>query len=404
MDFGFSEEQEMLRKSARDFLAKESPMTYVRQMMEDERGFRDEQWQKVAELGWMGLILPEAHGGAGLDFVDMIVVLEEMGRVVLPGPFFSTLVGAVAIDAGGSAAQEEDLLPRLAAGRLRVTLAQLEPSARWDAEGIGLEARPAAGGYRLSGTKLFVPDAHTADLLIVAARAPGSKGAEGVSLFLVDAKAPGVTATLLKTMDQTRKLCELALADVSVPAERALGQAGEGWKLLERVVDRGKVGLSAEMCGGAQKVLEMSVEYAKVREQFGRPIGMRVEYGKIREFARAIKDDNSVFTRDDSLVPPTFLMTVAHWTEGATSGGLRAVKLDMRRLLHGELEFEYLKPIRAGDVLRVRSRTQDVFEKQGSRGGKMLFVLMESEYRNQRDEVVAYSRNTLIMTEGTVKA
>ena len=273
MDFGFSEEQEMLRKSARDFLAKECAMTYVRQMMEDERGFRDEQWQKMAELGWMGLILPEAHGGAGLDFVDMIVVLEEMGRVVLPGPFFSTLVGAVAIDAGGSAAQKEDLLPRLAAGRLRVTLAQLEPSARWDAEGIGLEARPAAGGYRLSGTKLFVPDAHTADLLIVAARAPGSKGAEGVSLFLVDAKAPGVTATLLKTMDQTRKLCELALADVSVPAERALGQAGEGWKLLERVVDRGKVGLSAEMCGGAQKVLEMSVEYAKVREQFGRPIG-----------------------------------------------------------------------------------------------------------------------------------
>ena len=273
MDFGFSEEQEMLRKSARDFLAKECPMTYVRQMMEDEPGFRDEQWQKMAELGWMGLILPEAHGGAGLDFVDMIVVLEEMGRVVLPGPFFSTLVGAVAIDAGGSAAQKEDLLPRLAAGRLRVTLAQLEPSARWDAEGIGLEARPAAGGYRLSGTKLFVPDAHTADLLIVAARAPGSKGAEGVSLFLVDAKAPGVTATLLKTMDQTRKLCELALADVSVPAERALGQAGEGWKLLERVVDRGKVGLSAEMCGGAQKVLEMSVEYAKVREQFGRPIG-----------------------------------------------------------------------------------------------------------------------------------
>ena len=138
--------------------------------------------------------------------------------------------------------------------------------------------------------------------------------------------------------------------------------------------------------------------------QWGPETTMRVEYGKIREFARAIKDDNSVFTGDDALVPPTFLMTVAHWTEGATSGGLRAVKLDMRRLLHGEQEFEYLKPIRAGDVLRIRSRTKDVFEKQGSRGGNMLFVLMESEYRNQRDEVVAYSRNTLIMTEGTVKA
>jgi len=274
MDFGFSEEQEMLRKSARDFLAKESPMTYVRQMMEDERGFRDEQWQQMAGLGWMGLILPEEHGGAGLDFVDLIVVLEEMGRVVLPGPFFSTVVlGGVALLEGGSAVQKKELLPKLAAGKLRVTLAQLEPSARWDAEGIALEARPAGGGYKLSGTKLFVPDAHTADLLIVAGRAPGSTGADGVSLFLVDAKAPGVSTTLLKTMDQTRKLCEVALRDVSVPAERVLGPAGQGWKLLERVTDRGKVGLCAEMCGGAQKVLEMSVDYAKVREQFGRPIG-----------------------------------------------------------------------------------------------------------------------------------
>jgi len=274
MDFGFSEEQEMLRKSARDFLAKESPMAYVRQMMEDDRGFRDEQWRKMAELGWMGLILPEEHGGAGLDFVDMIVVLEEMGRAVLPGPFFSTVIlGGVAINEGGSAAQKKDLLPKLAAGDLRVTLAQLEPNARWDADGIQLEAKKAGSGYSLTGTKLFVPDAHTADLLIVAGRAPGSKGAEGVSLFLVDAKASGVTSTLLKTMDQTRKLCEVVLKDVSVAADRVLGSPGAGWKLLDRVVDRGKVGLCAEMCGGAERVLEMSVEYAKVREQFGRPIG-----------------------------------------------------------------------------------------------------------------------------------
>ncbi len=274
MDFGFSEEQEMLRKSARDFLGKECPMTYVRQMMEDERGYRDEQWKKMAELGWMGLILPEDYGGAGLDFVDMTVVLEEMGRVVLPGPFFATtILGGVAITEGGSAALKKELLPRLAAGDLRVTVAQLEPNARWDAEGVELEAKPAKGGVTLSGTKLFVPDAHTADLLIVAGRAPGSRGAEGIGLFVVDAKGPGVTTTLLKTMDQTRKLCEVVLKDVSVPAERVLGQPGQGWKLLERVVDRGKVGLCAEMCGGAQKVLEMSVDYAKVREQFGRPIG-----------------------------------------------------------------------------------------------------------------------------------
>jgi alkylation response protein AidB-like acyl-CoA dehydrogenase len=274
MDFGFSEEQEMLRKSARDFLAKECPMTYVRQMMEDERGFQDGQWKKMAELGWTGLILPEEHGGAGLDFVDLIVVLEEMGRVVLPGPFFSSVVlGGVAVSEGGSPAQKKELLPKLAAGDLRLTLAQLEPNARWDADGITLEARPDGRGFKLSGTKLFVPDAHTADVLLVAGRAPGSKGTEGVSLFLVDAKAPGVTTTLLKTMDQTRKLCEVVLKDVSVAAERVLGQPGQGWKLLERIADRGKVGLCAEMCGGAQRVLEMSVDYAKVREQFGRPIG-----------------------------------------------------------------------------------------------------------------------------------
>src|SRR5437667_12651881 len=167
MDFGFSEEQEMLRKSARDFLANESAMTYVRRMMEDDRGFTDAQWQKMAELGWMGLILPERYGGAGLDFVDMVVVLEEMGRVVLPGPFFSTAVlGGVALLEGGSEAQKRAYMPKLAAGQLRATLAQLEPTARWDAEGIELQARKDGGGYRLSGTKLFVPDAHTAGLLV----------------------------------------------------------------------------------------------------------------------------------------------------------------------------------------------------------------------------------------------
>jgi alkylation response protein AidB-like acyl-CoA dehydrogenase len=274
MDFGFSEEQELLRNTTRDFLTKECPMTYTRQMMEDERGFSDEKWRKMAEQGWMGLLLPEAFGGSGLDFVDMVVVLEEMGRVVLPGPFFSTaIVGATALLEGGSDAHKKAYLPKLAAGDLKVTLAQLEPSGRWDAEGIQLAARKNGGGYTLSGTKLFVPDAHTADLLIVVGRAPGSTGTEGLTLFLVDGGAEGVTTTLLKTMDQTRKLCEVVLKDVTVGADRVLGAPGEGWKLLDRIVDRGKVGLCAEMCGGAQKVLEMSVEYAKVREQFGRPIG-----------------------------------------------------------------------------------------------------------------------------------
>jgi alkylation response protein AidB-like acyl-CoA dehydrogenase len=274
MDFGFSEEQEMLRSSARDFLAKEAPMTYVRKMMEDEVGFTGDLWKKMADLGWMGLILPEDYGGSGLDFVDLIVVLEEMGRLVLPGPFFSTVVlGSVALLEGGSDALKRALLPKLATGDLKVTLAQLEPSGRWDADGIQLAAKADGGGFVLSGTKLFVPDAHVADQMVVAARTPGSKGADGISLFLVDARAPGITTTQLKTMDQTRSLGEVVLKDVRVPADRVLGTVGGGWALLDRVIDRGKVGLCAEMCGGAQRVLEMSVDYAKVREQFGKPIG-----------------------------------------------------------------------------------------------------------------------------------
>jgi alkylation response protein AidB-like acyl-CoA dehydrogenase len=274
MDFGFSEEQEMLRSSARDFLAKQAPMTYVRKMMEDEVGFTGDLWKKMADLGWMGLILPEDYGGSGLDFVDLIVVLEEMGRVVLPGPFFSTVVlGGVALLEGASDALKQALLPKLASGDLKVTLAQLEPSGRWDADGIQLAAKADGGGFVLSGTKLFVPDAHVADQMVVAARTPGSKGADGISLFLIDARAPGITTTQLKTMDQTRRLGEVVLKDVRVPADRILGTVGGGWALLDRVIDRGKVGLCAEMCGGAQRVLEMSVDYAKVREQFGKPIG-----------------------------------------------------------------------------------------------------------------------------------
>jgi alkylation response protein AidB-like acyl-CoA dehydrogenase len=273
MDFGFSEEQEMLRSSARDFLSKEAPMTYVRKMMDDERGYTDELWRKMAELGWMGLILPEAHGGSGLDFVDMVVVLEEMGRAVLPGPFFSTVILAgIAITEGGSADQKAKYLPKIADGTLKATLAHLEPSGRWDAEGIQLTAKESGAKWQLDGTKLFVPDANVADLFVVAARTSG-KGAEGVTLFLVDAKASGVGVTMLKTMDQTRKLGEVTFKNVTVGADAVLGKVGGGWGLLERVADRAKVGLAAEMCGGAQKVLEMSVEYAKVREQFGKPIG-----------------------------------------------------------------------------------------------------------------------------------
>jgi alkylation response protein AidB-like acyl-CoA dehydrogenase len=273
MDFGFSEEQEMLRQSVREFLEGECPMTYVRQMMEDERGFSEDLWKKMAGLGWTGLIVPEEYGGAGLSMVDMVVVLEEMGKVVMPGPFFaSSILGGVAIDLGGSDEQKKRYLPEMASGAVRATLAQVEESGRWGAEGIALPAASAGAGFKLSGTKLFVHDAHNADLLIVPARTGGS-GEEGVTLFVVDAKSAGVSVRVLKTMDQTRKLCEVCFDGVELGVDSILGDVGSGWPLLARVVDRAKVALCAEMCGGAQRVLDMSVEYAKVREQFGKPIG-----------------------------------------------------------------------------------------------------------------------------------
>ena len=269
MDFGFSEEQEMLRESARHFLESECPMTYVRQMMEDETGYAEDQWQKMAELGWLGLIFPEQNGGSGLNIVDLTVVLEEMGRIVMPGPFFATvLLGGSAVEIGGNEEQKQAYLPRIIDGSLKATIAHLEESARWDEAGIQLSAREHKGSYSLSGTKLFVPDAHNAGLLVVPARTSG-----GITLFLVDAKNPGVTTRVLKTMDQTRKLCEVRFDAVEVAADAVLGELDQGWPLLERIVDRAKVGICAEMCGGAQRVLDMSVEYAKVREQFGKPIG-----------------------------------------------------------------------------------------------------------------------------------
>lgn len=269
MDFGFSEEQELLRQSAVDFLTKECPSTYVRQMMEDERGYSDELWKKMAELGWMGLMYPEEFGGAGLSVVDLVVILEEMGRVAMPGPFFSTVcLGGLAILEAGNQEQKQKYLPGIATGATKATLAVLEENARWDDKGIALLARKGKKGYSLSGVKLFVPDALVADLIVCVGRT-----SDGPALFVVDSKQAGVTVTPLKTMDQTRKLCEVRFDKTPVSAENVLGAPGKGWETLSRILDRSKVALCAEMCGGAQKVLDMSVEYAKVREQFGRPIG-----------------------------------------------------------------------------------------------------------------------------------
>jgi alkylation response protein AidB-like acyl-CoA dehydrogenase len=274
MDFGFNQEQELLRNTARKFLENECTSEFVRARMAEPAGVTDAFWAKLAEQGWTGLVYPEEFGGTGLGFVDLTVLMEEMGRAVMPGPFFSTLLGGLTILEAGSAAQKKEWLTKIAGGEAKAALAFTEPNARWDAAAVAVTAREAGGKYTLSGTKLFVLDAHVADVIVVVARTRESKRPEeGLSLFLVPKGARGLSVKLLPTMDQTRKLCEVKFEDVVVGADALLGPRDGAWVPLARVLDRATVALCAEMCGGAQRVLDMTTEYAKIRVAFGKPIG-----------------------------------------------------------------------------------------------------------------------------------
>ena len=275
MDIGFTEEQQMLRETARKFLDGECTTKFVRDMMATETAVTDAFWRHLAENGWLGIAYPEADGGSGLGMVDLVVLMEEIGRAVMPGPYPATvLLGGAAIAEAGSAVQRREQLPRVASGELKATLALTEANARWDASGITASVREERGGFTLSGTKMFVPDAHVADVIVVAARTrDGSTMDDGISLFLVPKGAGGLSVKLLPSIDETRKLCEVALDNVQVPASALLGELHGGWAPLSRVIDKAAVALAAEMCGGAQKVLDITVEYAKLRETFGKPIG-----------------------------------------------------------------------------------------------------------------------------------
>jgi alkylation response protein AidB-like acyl-CoA dehydrogenase len=274
MDLGFSEEQEMLRTTARDFLTNECPAELVKQLAEDEKGYSPEMWKKMAELGWMGLTFPEEYDGMGMTFLDLVVLLEEAGRACLPGPYFSTVVLAgYTIMEAASEEQKKELLTKIANGDLIVTLAVTEPSARYEPDAITVKASPDKDDYVINGTKLFVPDANVADYIICVARTKdGASPEEGLTLFLVDAKSPGISTTLLKTIAGDKQ-CEVTFEDVRVPKGNIIGELDKGWPVVEKVLEKATVGLCAQMVGGAQKTLDMSVEYAKERVQFGRPIG-----------------------------------------------------------------------------------------------------------------------------------
>jgi alkylation response protein AidB-like acyl-CoA dehydrogenase len=243
-------------------------------MEEDERGYLPELWKKMADLGWLGLPFPEEYEGEGLSFLDLIVLLEEMGRACLPGPFLSTVVlGGLAIMAWGREEQKQYFLPRICEGEAILTLALTESSARYDAASMQTSATLDGDDYLISGTKLFVPDAHIADWIICVTRTEEtSDPEEGITLFLVDAKSPGISTVVLRTIAGDKQ-CELSLEKVRVPRGNILGQLGLGWEIVKRVMEWAALAKSAEMVGGNQQVMEMTVNYAKERIQFDRPIG-----------------------------------------------------------------------------------------------------------------------------------
>jgi len=273
VDFAFSEEQEMLRRSAREFLAKECSSKVVRKLMESPDGYDATLWKKIADLGWTALGIPEQYGGVG-TFLDLVVVLEEAGRALLPGPFFSTMGLAVPVMIeAGTETQKKEALSAIAAGSARATLAYTEPSGRWDASSISLAAKQAGGGWRLDGVKVFVPDALAADYLIVVARTRG-EGEEGITLFLIKGRPDGMSVRPLETLDMTRRWSEIRFDGVQVGPDSVMGAPDKAWPRLKRALEWSTSALCAEMVGGVQKVLETSTEYAKTRHQFGKPIGI----------------------------------------------------------------------------------------------------------------------------------
>ncbi|HXW35525.1 MAG TPA: acyl-CoA dehydrogenase family protein, partial [Acidimicrobiales bacterium] len=267
MNFAFSEEQEELRRSVRRFLEDKSPSSEVRRLMETEEGFDRSVWDQMAnQLGLQAMAIPEEYGGAGFGYVELTVVFEETGAALLCSPLFSTVaLAANALISSSDESAKKDLLPGIASGETIATLALTEDTGRWDLDGIALTASENGGAWKLDGHKMFVIDGHTADLILVAARTPS-----GVSLFAVEGDARGLTRTPLATMDQTRKQARLEFS--STPA-RLVGDDGSAGPVLTRTLDLAAVSLAAEQVGGAQKCLDMSVEYAKTRIQFGRPIG-----------------------------------------------------------------------------------------------------------------------------------
>ena len=274
MDMEFSEQQQQLQRTARSFLENECPLSLVRELETSEEGFSPDLWRRMAGLGWLGLPLPEANGGAGLGSVDLVVLAKELGRALCPSPYIPTVIQAAgAIAAAGSGAQKDAYLPRIAAGEAVIAFALQEPAAYYDPRGVETKAEADGSGYRLSGEKVFVEFANSADRLLVVARTGGlAPSPDGLTMFLVDPTSPGIDLTPLPTMARDRQF-RVAFDSVPVAAEDVLGPVGGAWALLERPIHQGVVALCGYMVGASERIHHMATEFAKERVQFNRPIG-----------------------------------------------------------------------------------------------------------------------------------
>ena len=274
MDFGLSEAQERLRKEAREFFARECPKDLVRQMEAYEKGYSSELWQKMAAQSWLVIIFPREYGGRGGNFFDLTILIEEMGRALVPIPFLPTIVycGLPILEAG-TEEQKKQFIPKIISGELIFTLALTESDVSYTASGIAVKATPDGEDYIINGTKLFVPDARSADYLLCVARTKESHTPEeGITLFLVNCESPGLSYTLLKTIAYDQHY-QIDFNNVRVPRKDILGKLDQGWPIVARVLDQGAIAQCALMVGGAQQVIEMTVEHAQKRVQFDRPIG-----------------------------------------------------------------------------------------------------------------------------------
>ena len=274
MNFALSEEQQMLQSMAKEFVSRESSLRRIRELREDPVGFSPQVWKKMADLGWLGMLFPESVGGQGMGMVETVVVMEELGRGLMPEPMLSSvLLGATALVHGGSDAQQKQWLPKVLDGDSVLTLGYLETQSRFEPFDVATSAKQDGAAWTLNGEKIFVSDAGAAERIIVTARTSGGRrDREGVALFMVDPKAPGVTVTDVPMMDWRRRF-RVTLENVKVPGAERLDGKQPMDQVLDTVLGRATVGLCAEMLGAMNQAFEITMEYLKTRKQFGVPIG-----------------------------------------------------------------------------------------------------------------------------------